>query len=121
MSFLGEGSQRNGHNFSDGGQNTLKTNGEQTRESLLGRQKRPFAVEILAWLEAHASDLVIQRLAPGRRQKNRCIVQFRDRAGEMRVVGGTTIAGAVWRAQIRLDGPETAFESDGENSKKGER
>ena len=68
----------------------------------VGTRAIPSAGAILAWLERHA----VQEIPAGRRPKNRAILQFRDEAGEVRAVGGATIAAAVWKAQIRLEASE---------------
>jgi hypothetical protein len=66
----------------------------------VGTRAIPSAGAILAWLERHASTLV-QEIPAGRRPKNRAILQYRDEAGEVRAVGGATIAAAVWKAEVR--------------------
>jgi hypothetical protein len=61
----------------------------------------PTATEILGWLETNAESLFIQTITSGRRAKNRAVVQFRDSAGEVKAVGGVSIAAAVARAKAR--------------------
>lgn len=65
--------------------------------------QRPSAGALLSWLEAHAVEILIQAIPRGHRPKNRCVVQFRDQAGGIRAVGGASIAGAVRRAQLRME------------------
>ena len=62
---------------------------------------QPSAGAILAWLERHASTLVVQQISRARRQKNRAILEYRDEGGGIHTVGGATIAAAVWKAEIR--------------------
>jgi len=76
----------------------LRSTCERTR---LGTHTNPTAGDILRWLEAHGVEVLIQDIGHGQRAKNRCVVQFRAADGSLRAVGGTTIAGAVCRAQIR--------------------
>ena len=103
---MSTGTQSSHHDFADGTVNALQTRGDATSDPLPATQNRPSAGAILAWLERHASTLVVQEIPAGRRPKNRAILQFRDEAGEVRAVGGATIAAAVWKAQIRLEASE---------------
>jgi len=66
----------------------------------------PSAAAVLAWLEAHATEIAIQAIPPDRRQKNRAIVQYRDAAGGIQAVGGANIRAALWRAGMRLRAAE---------------
>jgi hypothetical protein len=52
-------------------------------------------------LEGHAVELVIQAIPAGRRPKNRCVLQYRDWAGEIQAVGAACISTAVWKAEVR--------------------
>lgn len=106
MSALSTGTRDFHHDFASGTGNVLQRRGNATSEPLSATQNRPSAGAILAWLERHASTLVVQEIPAGRRPKNRAILQFRDEAGEVRAVGGATIAAAVWKAQIRLEASE---------------
>lgn len=60
------------------------------------------AFEALAWLDIHANYCLIQHLPPMRRQKNRCIVEFRLPDGQRAAVGGRNLYDAVQRAHARL-------------------
>jgi hypothetical protein len=91
------------HDFADGTANVLQPRAIATSEPLFVSQNRPSAVKILAWLERHGCKLWIQHLPRGRRRKNRAVVEYLDRAGEVRAVGGIDIAHAVRRAQLRLE------------------
>lgn len=102
MSALSTGTRDFHHDFASGTGNVLQRRGNATSEPLSATQNRPSAGAILAWLERHA----VQEIPAGRRPKNRAILQFRDEAGEVRAVGGATIAAAVWKAQIRLEASE---------------
>jgi hypothetical protein len=64
-------------------------------------ERVPSAVEILDWIERKAESIFIQPIPPGRRAKNRAVVQFRDSAGEVKAIGAPTIAAAVARARLR--------------------
>jgi hypothetical protein len=55
---------------------------------------------ILAWLDRYAIRVEFQELKAGSRQKNRVILQYRDASG-IEVVGGTTLVGAVIKAELR--------------------
>lgn len=54
------------------------------------------------WLDTHAISIEFQNLPSYRRRKNRVILSFRDQAGEVQTVGGTTLYGVVTRAESRL-------------------
>lgn len=56
---------------------------------------------ILTWLERNATQMIVQQIPVCRRSKNRCIVQYRDAAGELQSVGGRSLADAVAKAQVR--------------------
>jgi hypothetical protein len=59
------------------------------------------AYTVLMWLETHAAQITVQQIAPAQRRKNRCILQYRDRAGALHTVGGRDLADAVSRARVR--------------------
>jgi len=59
--------------------------------------------DILDWIELNAESIFIQQIAPGKRSKNRAIVQYRDDSGEVKAVGGATIWAAVARARMRME------------------
>ena len=67
----------------------------------VGTRAIPSAGDTLAWLEGHAVELVIQAIPAGRRPKNRCVLQYRDWAGEIQAVGAACISTAVWKAEVR--------------------
>ena len=101
MSTLSTGTPSFHHDFADGTGKVLQTRGNATSDRLPATQNCPSAGAILAWLEAHGTELVIQSIPAGRRRKNRAILQYRDVDGEVRAVGGATIAAAVWKAAVR--------------------
>jgi len=111
MSILGADTRKSPLSFADPKANPLQTREITTCKPLFARQNRPSAGAILAWLEGHAVGLVIQPIRPGRRPKNRCVLQFRDASGEVCAVGGASIAGAVWRARIRLEAAQAVQRS----------
>jgi hypothetical protein len=63
------------------------------------------AAAILNWLDRHARQIVLQDLRPDHRQKNRVILEY-QLGGELDVVGSTSLASAVCRAQSRMDTKE---------------
>ena len=72
-----------------------------TREST---QRSQSAAEILAWLERHGTQVLLQQLPPSRRRrKNRVIVGFRRPGGAVDAAGGATIRNAVEKAIARLE------------------
>ena len=57
--------------------------------------------DVAAWLERHApAELVIQRIPPGRRPKNKCVLTLREH-GQTITVGAPSIRAAIFRAQAR--------------------
>lgn len=80
------------------------------------RGDRPTAEQTLAWLEFHAERVWIQSIPAGHRSKNRTILQYRDKSGEVQTVGARSICGAVERATLR----DKAFEGRNVSTGKGE-
>lgn len=74
---------------------------ESSQRTRFGTHPLPSACEILDWIERNAESIFIQQIAPGKRPKNRAVVQYRDDAGEVKAVGGATICAAVARARVR--------------------
>ena len=72
---------------------------EGTHEVLSARQ-------ILAWLEANGTQILIQQIPPGKRRKNRIILGFRLSDGELAAAGAVSIASAVAKARVRLQATE---------------
>ena len=66
-----------------------------------GTHVLPSACEILDWIERNAESIFVQQIAPGKRPKNRAVVQYRDGSGEVKAVGAATIWEAVRRARDR--------------------
>jgi len=62
------------------------------------------AAQTVFWIERHAQQIIVQQIPATRRWKTRCILQFRDFAGELQSVGGRTLTDAVSKAQIRVCG-----------------
>jgi hypothetical protein len=61
------------------------------------------AFEILAWLDRHARQIVLQDLNPERRQKNRVILSYLPPgASQPEVVGVRDLSSAVNRAATRI-------------------
>ncbi len=56
---------------------------------------------LLAWLDAHGKQVIFQDVPHYRRPKNRVLVEFVGQDGQSRVVGGSTLAGAILKAQSR--------------------
>lgn len=78
--------------------------------------------EALHWVDQHATYILVQHLPPMRRQKNRCLLEFRLPDGQRSAVGGRNLFDAVQRAAARIQtfqarndlpipGPETALDS----------
>jgi len=109
MSALGVGTLESPHGFRDLPTNLLQTRDNGTSDPLLTSRKHPSAAAaILAWLEAHAADVLIQEIPAGGRPKNRVVLTYRGAGSEIKSVGGPSIAGAVWRARIRLEAARAA-------------
>jgi hypothetical protein len=68
----------------------------------------PSAGAILEFLEANATQILIQSIDAGRRRKNRVIVGFRRPDGTADACGGLTIRHAVARAQFRVQAANAA-------------
>ena len=47
------------------------------------------ARQIIDWIESNGTQILIQRIPPGKRRKNRVILGFRRADGELRAVGGS--------------------------------
>jgi len=98
------------HGNAAGASEVPQTLAKRTCKPLIAYQNRLSPRAVLVWLERDARELLIQDIKPGRRRKNRCVVQFADASGDVRAVGGYSIADAVWRAQIRLQAAFAARE-----------
>ena len=83
MSTLSTGTPSFHHDFADGTGKVLQTRGNATSDRLPATQNCPSAGAILAWLEAHAVEILVQAIPAGRRRKNRAILQYRDVDGEV--------------------------------------
>jgi hypothetical protein len=81
----------------------LQTGAFSTCKHPIAYQNRLSPAGILGWLERHGYELLIQRIRPGKRLKNRVVVQYHDLAGSVQAVGGVNIAQAVLKAQLRLN------------------
>jgi len=62
------------------------------------------AVAVLAWIDQHCRQVIIQNIPEGRRRKNRVILSYMPAgANEVEVVGARDLSAAVHRAQARID------------------
>jgi hypothetical protein len=67
------------------------------------------AAAVLAWLDRHARQILIQDISPKRRQKNRCILQYLPPdSTSLEVVGSHSIETAVLRAHARISARKDA-------------
>lgn len=65
------------------------------------RAPSPSAADVLTWLEANGTQILIQTLPSYRRSKNKIIVGYRDSAGALQACGGRSITEAVLKAAAR--------------------
>lgn len=68
---------------------------------------------ILAWLEANATQVLIQTVPAYRRAKNRVVVGYRDPGGQFKAVGGFTIRDAVMKAAQRAAASNVSLRTEG--------
>ena len=81
--------------------NIMRTQGIASAYLAEVHRFRAPAADPLRWLESHAIRLTIQQIPAYRRPKNRVVLEFRDSASEVLVVGGRSIQEAVFKARIR--------------------
>jgi hypothetical protein len=72
----------------------------------------PMQPNAIAWLDAHATQVVFQAISPGRRTKNRVLLQYRGHDGQTQAVGGASLGQAVWRAILRSREPSPAAQTE---------
>jgi len=94
--------QRIPQSFAEVEPNILKTQGSNSDSLAEVHRFHGPAADPLRWLESHSPcRLELQAIRPGAREKNRVLLTWSPRGGEVRTVGARSIVGAIFRASIR--------------------